>query len=440
MKKSFYFLVLAFFSVNLASAASLTLIQPNGGDLCLGQENYQIKWTAVGVNEKIKLVLFQNNTKIASIAENLDAGGSPYLWKVGKYIGGTAAAGSGYKVRIRTMSNGIDDYSDAPFSLKTSAPPCQQPLPPPPPPVLLRLESPNGGENLSLHLEYSISWKSIAPATVGSVQLELVRYQGGMLGVIKDSLPSTGSFTWKAGEYPGNTAPIGKYLIRVRSMADPAIFDESDSFFNLRTIMVAATPVGHTLFNKKSVALAGVYQNFPCHDTFPTFSIPVPIAVIQQGLQKLETSSCGVNQSAQAGIYWFPYPGMNIQVAAIYRSRIVFYLGEYAGQGASLKSAKLKMKRIHSIHEDAGSKCGCSEALMVLMAPMTTSVIPAIGQRIDISMDTAEFTRDITDIVKKWLDGSVANNGLLLLAGELPCTGGRRCSSCYEASLVLNMN
>jgi hypothetical protein len=337
------------------------------------------------------------------------------------------------------MSNGIDDYSDAPFSLKTSAPPCQPPLPPPPPPILLRLESPNGGENLSLDHNYSISWKSFAPATVGNVQLELVRYQGAMLGVIKDSLPSTGSFTWKAGEYPGNTAPIGQYLIRVRSMADPTIFDASDSFFNLKK-MVFAAPMAHKLINKKSVALAGVYKNFPCHDTFPTFSIPVPIAVIQQGLQMLETSSCGVNQSAKAGIYWFPYPDMKIQVAAIYRSRIIFYLSEYAGQGASLKSAKLKMKRIHSIHEDAGSNCGCSEALVVLMAPMTTSDIPAIGQRIDISMDTAEFTRDITDVVKKWLDGSVANNGLLLLAGELPCTGGRRCVSCYEASLLLDID
>ncbi len=274
MKKIVNIVILALFYVSLASAASLTLIQPNGGDLCLGQQNYQIKWTAVGVNEKIKLVLFQNNTKIASIAENLDAGGSPYLWKVGTYIGGTAAAGSGYKVRVRTMSNGIDDYSDASFSLKTSAPPCQPPLPPPPPPVLLKVESPNGGENLSLNHDYSISWKSFAPAAVGSVQLELVRYQGAMLGVIKGNLPASGSWTWKAGEYPGNTAPSGKYLIRVRSLADPAIFDESDSFFNLRTMMVAATPTGHTLFNRKSVVLAGVYQNYPCSRHLPHFLHP----------------------------------------------------------------------------------------------------------------------------------------------------------------------
>jgi hypothetical protein len=439
MKTLLRIAALALFTTSFAPGASLTLIQPNGGDLCLGQENYQIKWTAAGVNEKIKLVLFQNNTKIASIAENLDAGGSPYLWKVGKYIGGNAEAGDGYKVRIRTMSNNLDDYSDASFSLKTSVPPCQQPLPPPPAPVLLRLESPNGGENFFLHHEYSVSWESIVPAKVGSVQLELVRYQGAMLGVIKDNLPSTGSLLWKAGEYPGNIAPDGKYLIRVRSMADPAIVDSSDSFFNLKK-MVSAAPMAHDLMSRRSVTLAGVYQNYPCHDTFPSTSIPVPMAVLQQGWPLLETSSCGINQSAQVGIYWFPYPEMNIQVAAIQRSRILFYMGEYAAQVASLKSAKLKMKRIHSIHEDAGSNCGCSENLWVLMAPMTNYVIPDIGQRIDIDLGAAEFTRDITEIVKKWLNGSVVNNGLLLLAGELPCSGGRRCASCYEASLVLDMD
>ena len=54
-------------------------------------------------------------------------------------------------------------------------------------------------------------------------------------------------------------------------------------------------------------------------------------------------------------------------------------------------------------------------------------------------MGATEFTRDVTEIVKQWLDGTVVNNGLLLLAGELPCSGNRRCASCYEASLLLYM-
>jgi hypothetical protein len=159
--------------------------------------------------------------------------------------------------------------------------------------------------------------------------------------------------------------------------------------------------------------------------------------VLQQGWQQFDASGCGINQTSKAGVYWFPYE--NFQVAAIYRSRMIFYLSAYAGQGAALESAKLKMKRVHSIHEDANSGCGCNENLFVLMAPMTSCAIPDIGQSIYIPMGESEFSTDITAIVKNWLDGAWANHGLLLLAGELPCSGGRRCVSCYEASLLLYM-
>ena len=78
------------------------------------------------------------------------------------------------------------------------------------------------------------------------------------------------------------------------------------------------------------------------------------------------------------------------------------------------------MKRIHSFHEDANSGCGCQENLWVLEAPMTSFDFPGIGQRIDVSLGTAEFSRDVTEIVRQWLDGTVANNGLLLLGESLP--------------------
>jgi hypothetical protein len=159
--------------------------------------------------------------------------------------------------------------------------------------------------------------------------------------------------------------------------------------------------------------------------------------VLQQGWQHFDASACGVNQTAKTGVYWFPYE--NIQVAAIYRSRIIFYLSEHVKPGATLETAKLKMKRIHSIHEDANSGCGCSESLWVLKAPMTNYVIPAIGPRVDILLDSTENSKDITAIVKQWLDGTVVNNGLLLLTSESPCSGGRRCVSCYEVSLILTL-
>jgi hypothetical protein len=77
--------------------------------------------------------------------------------------------------------------------------------------------------------EYQIKWTSTKRS--GKVRLELVGYQGPMLGIIAENLPASGSYQWtKAGEYIGHTAPLGKYRMRVRSMDKFECFDEGDPF------------------------------------------------------------------------------------------------------------------------------------------------------------------------------------------------------------------
>jgi hypothetical protein len=220
-------------------------------------------------------------------------------------------------------------------------------------------------------------------------------------------------------------------------MADSNIFDLSDAPFNL-SLMI--NQFKQPIALKAHETLPGIYQNYPGETTFPSNISHLPPNVTQGVWNQITPAICytgSANHTALVGVYWFPY--QNIQVAVIYRSRIHFPLSQFAGKGAQLESAKLKMKRLHSIHEDANSGCGCSENLWVLKAPMTSFSFPGIGQRIDVDLGATEFSKDITGIVKQWLDGTVANNGLLLLAGELPCSGGRTCFSCYEASLVLTM-
>jgi hypothetical protein len=410
----------------LLLGGTITVSQPSGGNVVMGS-SCPIVWTATGVTAHVKIQLIRpGGGLVGPLAGDLPPGSSPFAWTVAA----PAVVGDQYRIRVHAKDGSADGES-AIFTVVQG-----QTLPPPPPPVMLQLEAPNGGESFLLHHDCTISWKSIAPATVGKVELQLVRFNCCTIGVIKDNLPATGSFIWKAGEYPGNLAPAGQYLIRVRSMNDVKIFDESDAPFTLQAL--AVNVFKGKLLLKNGITVAGVYQNYPCQDTFPSnVSPPIPVSVLQSAWQQYNASGCGINQSAKVGVFWFPY--QNIQVAALYRSRIHFPLSQYAGQGAKLKSAKLKMKRIHSIREDGNSGCGCSENLWVLEAPMASYVIPDIGQRIDVSLAATEFTRDVTGIVKKWLDGSLANNGLLLLGGELPCSGGRKCVSCYEASLILYM-
>ena len=443
MREKIAFIVLALFVASLGYGASLTLIQPNGGELCLGQDNYPIRWTASGVTEKVKLVLFKDGVKVASIAENLEPGGSPYLWKVGQYMGGTAAVGGGYKVRVRTMSNTLDDFSDAFFSLKECTSPLQQ-LPHNMPGPTLKLESPNGGENWRLGSDQVISWSG--KFMTGKVQLQLYRHPCCAVGVIAEDLPATGTFTWKAGKYLGNTAPAGQYNIRVISMANHEIVDMSDQPFTLTSSLADVVGPAHAKILKTN-SLPGVYLTFPGSMCFPSYAQAYfPQSEYQAAMAAFNTAACraaGVNTTAMAGIHWVTMSDPRFKIAAVYRSRIHFNLNAYAGQGGNLASATLKMKRVHAIDQDANcsAPCACSEVVAVLKAVMTSFDIPgSIGQNFPLPLGQAEFTLDVTDVVKQWLDGTLANHGLVLMTNELPCSNcDRLCISCYEASLVLKM-
>lgn len=102
-------------------APTITVTGPNtpGLSLCLGG-NSQITWTAPGVTQKVRLLLAKTNGAVlGKIAENLDAGASPYNWTNGAYIGGTAPAATDYKILVVTMDGAAQDASDFAFELKS---------------------------------------------------------------------------------------------------------------------------------------------------------------------------------------------------------------------------------------------------------------------------------------------------------------------------------
>lgn len=438
MKKNLWMAMGMFLASVALFGGTITVTQPAGGNVTMGCP-VQIAWTASNVSSNVKIMLRKpGGALVGTIKNNLPVNGSPFVWTVAV----PAVAGTSYKIYVRAIDGSAEGMS-AEFSVvQGEAPPL---------PGSITNVQLSGSSPFCLETEYTINWT--VTGVTQHLKLELIK--GGAVNAViaLDMAPGTSSKSWTAA----GTAD-SDYKVRVSAL-DNSVTAES-AVFELKTcgsggtglhvgspgklpfkkpneMHVMPEKMKGTALLKPTATLSGVYKNYPCSDSFPTISYPIPVAVIQQGLQQFDASGCGINQTSKAGIYWFPWE--NIQVAAIYRSHIIFYLSAYAGQGAALASAKLKMKRIHSIHEDANSGCGCSENLFVLMAPMTSSAIPAIGPSIYIPAGETEFSRDVTDIVKKWLDGSVVNNGLLHLAGELPCSGGRRCVSCYEASLLLYM-
>lgn len=106
-----------------AFAQNITVTSPNGGESWEAGIARNITWTHSGIpaDKTVKIMLWKDGAKVGDIANNVPIGGSGsgvYSWTVGNYIGGTAASGTGYKVRVRDQNNLYDlDGSNEPFTI-----------------------------------------------------------------------------------------------------------------------------------------------------------------------------------------------------------------------------------------------------------------------------------------------------------------------------------
>jgi len=221
MKKSLWILNLIAFLAVPARAASLAMTYPNGGEKLVLGTIIEIRWTASDVSQNVKLVLMKDNGRLGSIAENLAPGGSPYRWKVGLYEGVTAKAGDGYKIRVRTMNNALDDLSDNGFSLVEAESPS------------LKVKQPNGGENWLLGEPKQIKWETSLQS--GLVSIDLLR-DGAKAGTIAKQYPVVAKvLNWECGDImeQADLAPAGSnYKVRITTN-DNLATDASDAAFTL---------------------------------------------------------------------------------------------------------------------------------------------------------------------------------------------------------------
>ena len=106
----------ALFAITAPSIFDVT--SPNGGESWPLGGTRGITWTTGGITGNVKLVLFQNGVKVGNIVVDIPSGASPYSWTVGSYIGGTAARGDGYSMRVISMDGVHRDDSNGPFVIE----------------------------------------------------------------------------------------------------------------------------------------------------------------------------------------------------------------------------------------------------------------------------------------------------------------------------------
>lgn len=228
MKKAVCLMVLFGILTLALSGQTIIVTSPAAGNTwCVGG-TYTITWTKSGNMDARVLIRLKNGNSVLLTISSDTANSGTFPWTIPAQV-----APGQYYVRVKTLNNAVTGDSET-FSIA--------PALPPPPPSSLTVTAPNGGEKWAVHSAQVIKWNTVNVA--GKVRLELVRHQGQMLGIIANSLDaSAGSFPWGAGNYGFNQdAPPGDYLVRVRSLANFQIVDESDSPFTIKFVMTPHQP------------------------------------------------------------------------------------------------------------------------------------------------------------------------------------------------------
>jgi hypothetical protein len=123
MKRTIIGLSLLLFASGLALSQSIEVTSPKGGEVWMVGSAKTIIWTAKGfpAGTLARLTLLLNGAKVGDIAVKVPIGQGTWNWeKAGNYIGGTAAAGKGYEVRVRDMNNAYKGAkSPAAFTLES---------------------------------------------------------------------------------------------------------------------------------------------------------------------------------------------------------------------------------------------------------------------------------------------------------------------------------
>ncbi len=196
-------------------ASSVTVLAPNGEENWVLGSVQNITWSSVNVTANITIELLQNDVPVGIIAESIPVDAGSYAWTVGRHSGGTAAAGTGYCIQIRTVDENCSDKSDAVFTIQ---------------PPSLTVVSPNGGESYLMASQQNIIWS--ASGTVGNVRLVLFKGESKIGDIVTGLPPDQGSYSWKVGSFSGGMAPVGAdYRIKVADNYDNN--DYSDSYFSI---------------------------------------------------------------------------------------------------------------------------------------------------------------------------------------------------------------
>jgi hypothetical protein len=232
MKKAWMMFFILAIAALPAAAANITVSSPAAGAALEIGKSLPITWSFAGLPDSTKVSIFlcQGSSKLGNIVQNLaigSAGQGTYGWSAGAYIGGTAAAGGDFFIKIRTNDGSVTGKSGL-FTLAAKPGSTADPVPLPSPartipkfgqtpPPCMAITSPKAGDIADPFNIVNVIWTRYGNLDL-NVSITLKRPGKGayLPGVtLAASIPNSGIFSW---DLSGLMPAPGVYFVQVRTL------------------------------------------------------------------------------------------------------------------------------------------------------------------------------------------------------------------------------
>jgi len=280
------------FTIYGGTPATITLVEPNGGENWASGSGHLINWTYTGSVSRVDLEYSTDNGATwKTIATGVSNDGSKY-WTIPDDASDEA------KVRVLSNSNnGVFDESDEVFTLGA---PYQTPT--------IKVKTPNGGEDWEAGTTQTIEWSNTG--TLDVVEIDYSTDNGNTWKQITDYTGNDGMYSWTVPEDPSI-----RCRVRITDQSDRSnASDTSNSMFSITSAIPAELALNRAEF----------YFGYALGGNLPGTQ---PMTLSNAGGKPLDWTSEG----DQAWLTVDPASGLGSAVVNIGIEPSAMALGEYTG-------------------------------------------------------------------------------------------------------------
>ncbi len=197
---------------NIFYAPFITVTSPNGEEVWLADNIYDITWKSTGTSGEVKIEYSLNNGQDWMEITACTPDNNSYPWTTPGTLSDSCL------ISISDTNGSLADKSNSVFAIDTIE-------------AFIHVTTPNGGEKWKVDSIYKITWTS-RHIYSNKVRIDYSTDSGKHWKHIHKNLPNTGSFSWKI---PDNTS---KYcLVRIyeanSAPQESGAFDISDGVFEI---------------------------------------------------------------------------------------------------------------------------------------------------------------------------------------------------------------